>query len=113
MPSSTSCTCEVARQHGSSVARYSREQAASSKWAVGDARGGDGHLRGLVLRAEVLDHLVRREHIAAYLLPPLGQDLISPDLRERLHLLLPLHDQELGLEYLEGALLHTPCIDHA
>ena len=58
-------------------------------------------------------HLVRREHIAAYLLPPLGQDLISPDLRERLHLLLPLHDQELGLEYLEGALLHTPCIDHA
>ena len=31
-------------------------------------------------------HLVRREDVAAYLLPPLGQDLVSPYLRQRLHL---------------------------
>ena len=50
------------------------------------ARGGGGHLRGLVLRAQVLDHLVRCEDVAAYLLPPLGEHLISADLGERLHL---------------------------
>ena len=59
---------------------------ASSKWVADRARGGGGHLRGLVLRAQVLDHLVRCEDVAAYLLPPLGEHLVSADLGERLHL---------------------------
>mmetsp|Transcript_781 Transcript_781/g.2759 ORF Transcript_781/g.2759 Transcript_781/m.2759 type:complete len:237 (-) Transcript_781:830-1540(-) len=43
------------------------------------------HLRSLVARARVLDHLVRREDVRPDLLPPLGRDRLPPDLRELVH----------------------------
>mmetsp|Transcript_8603 Transcript_8603/g.17318 ORF Transcript_8603/g.17318 Transcript_8603/m.17318 type:complete len:258 (-) Transcript_8603:105-878(-) len=63
------------------------------------------HVRRLVLRAQVLDHLVRCHHVAAYLLSPLGHHLLASDLAELLDLLLALHDHQLGLEQLERTLL--------